>query len=121
MKMHRFVPAKDQPEVGKVEGNIHGELTLHGAVRKLLVPAVVEDREGGQLHISGAVGIDMTNWDIRPPVTKVLFMALRVLPNVSVSFDLDLEPGGAPDPSGSATLQDSLDRIEALKAKLQGN
>jgi polyisoprenoid-binding protein YceI len=119
MKMIRFVPSKTQTEAGKVSGNINGSLSLHGMEMRLVVPAVIEDLGKGELHVTGQVGIDMRNWGIRPPVTKMLFVSLRVLPNVSISFDLKLKGKPGANPQDNQELKDRLDRIEALKARLK--
>lgn len=115
MKMTRFVPSPTLGTSGRLEGNIHGELELHGLAKKLVVPAEIETLADGKLQVTGKVGIDMRNWDIRPPRNKILFVTLQVLPNVTVGFDLGLEPKDDPE------LAARLERIEQLKVKLQGS
>ena len=119
IRMRRFA-ADPSDGSGKLTGNIHGELELHGVKRNLMIPATVETR-GEKLHVEGVVGFDMRDWSIHPPRTKILFATLRVLPNVSVNFELDLEPmpeagDVSPedhDPEAAAT------RLKAMAAALR--
>lgn len=121
LTMRRFAA---QASDGKtpVEGNIHGELELHGVKRNLLIPATVTPKDG-KLHVEGVVGFDMQDWSIRPPRTKILFATLRVLPNVSVSFELDLEPAATPDPEAAAgedhDPEAAAARLRAMAAELR--
>lgn len=112
MSMERFVPAREQTQAGVLTGSIHGKLDLHGVSLPLVVPAEVTEASDGSLAVSGKVGIDMTRWDIAPPVTKIFLVSLRVLPNVSVAFDLKFEP------REDRALQARLQKLEALKARL---
>lgn len=116
-RMRRFVA---EPSDGSraVSGNIHGELELHGVTRKLLVPATVRPRGGG-LHVEGTVGFDMQGWDIRPPPTRIFFATLVVLPNVSVSFDLDLDPVAPTAEVSDHDPEASARRLRAMAAALR--
>ncbi len=88
---------------GSGEGNLHGSLTLHGTTRKLVVPSVLETRPDGSLRITGKVGLDMTDFGVKPP--SMLFF--RVRPGVTVSFDLGWKPAapGAGGLSGTASAR----------------
>lgn len=117
-RMRRFAAPPSDGAL-RIEGNIHGELELHGVTRKLLIPATVETR-GDKLHVEGVVGFDMGDWSIRPPRTKIVFASLRVLPNVSVSFELDLEKmEAAREAEGEHDPEAAASRLKAMAAALR--
>lgn len=119
IRMRRFA-ADPSDGLTTVTGNIHGELELHGVKRNMLVPATVE-RRGDKLHVEGVVGFDMRDWSIHPPRQRIFLATLRVLPNVSVSFELDLEPTEAAGevPEGEHDPEDAAARLRAMAAELR--
>lgn len=121
MTMTRFVPHGPRTEAGALEGNIHGELELHGTKGKLAIPATVEKAAGGRLKVTGKVGIDMVDWGIRPPRQRILFVNMAVLPNVTVFFELALEPTAEvpslmpPGEGGTAPTRSAAELLEAMR------
>lgn len=103
VEMRRFVP---HPEAGASHaGNIHANLNLHGKTKKILIPAEIEPQADGSLKVQGSVGLDMTEYDVEPTKTRVFLATLRVLPNVSIRFDLDLKPEAEAAPHAASILE----------------
>jgi polyisoprenoid-binding protein YceI len=68
----------------KTEGKINGELTLEGIKKQITIPYTSELDEVGNLKISGAVNIKMSEYGIDPPTA--LLGALKTGDVVTVSF-----------------------------------
>jgi YceI-like domain len=71
-----------------VQGTLNGTLTLGGQTRPIAVPAQAVDA-GGNLHVTGAYTIKMTEYGLKPP--SLMMGTMKVDENIAVNFDLFLK------------------------------
>lgn len=77
---------------------IIGNLTLHGVTRQVGIPASAI-AEKGKLVVRGAIGLNMTDYGIEPPV---LALIIKVAEEVKISFEISLREVKKPVPAPAA-------------------